>query len=363
MPTGLRGHGLLKSHAHPKRWAWHPKKTRPMDALHFIEKSAKSKPQPIYVLHGDEAFLKRQSLTALDALLLGEADPEFARIAIPGATAEWSAVRSELDTLPFLSPCRVVVIDQADPFVTNYRVVLEKYVAAPSKNGVLILDVKLWPSNTKLAKLVPDAGTIVCKSPRPQDLPRWAVGWAKTGHGKKLETDAAGWLIDLAGPDMGLLDQEIAKLAVYVGNRPTIAREDVDQMVGRGRAAETFKIFDAIGAGKPAEALAILNRLKEQGEEPLAVLGAFSWQLRKLAHAGRLNRAGRPLGAAITEAGIQPWARDRAEAQLRHLGQRRLDKLFDWLIEANLGMKSTGALPDQILLERLLVRLARPRVS
>jgi DNA polymerase-3 subunit delta len=135
----------------------------------------------------------------------------------------------------------------------------------------------------------------------------------------------------------------------------------VDQLVGRGRAAETFKIFDAIGAGKPAEALSILSRLKEQGEEPLGILGAFSWQLRKLAQAARLRRAGKPLATAINEAGFQPWARDRAEQQLQHLGRRRLDKLFDWLIEANLGMKSSGELPDQIILERLLVRLARPR--
>src|SRR5947209_4201094 len=153
-----------------------------MDALPFIEKAAKSKPQPVYVLTGDEAFLKRQALAALDSLLLGDADAEFARTVYPGVTAVWSTVRSELDTLPFLSPRRVVVIDQADPFVTNVRQVLEKYVAAPAKNGVLILDVKTWPSNTKLAKAVPDSATIVCKSPRPQDLPRWAVNRAKNTY-------------------------------------------------------------------------------------------------------------------------------------------------------------------------------------
>src|SRR5205085_9202920 len=126
---------------------------------------------------------------------------EFARTVIPGATAEWSAIRGELDTLPFLSPRRVVVIDQADPFVTNNRPTLEKYVAAPAKNGVLILDVKTWPSNTKLAKLVPEAATIVCKPARTPDLPRWATNRAKSAHGKKLDADAPAWLIELAGPE------------------------------------------------------------------------------------------------------------------------------------------------------------------
>src|SRR5438034_120500 len=146
-----------------------------MDALAFLDKAAKAKPQPVYVLAGDEAFLKRHALAALDTVLLGDADPDFARTVHPGATADWSAVRADLDTLPFLSPRRVVVIDQADPFVTKYRPALEKYAAQPAKTGVLVLDVKTWPATTKLAKLVPDAATIMCRAPRPQDAARWAA--------------------------------------------------------------------------------------------------------------------------------------------------------------------------------------------
>src|SRR5262245_45345268 len=113
-----------------------------MDALTFLDKAGKSKPQPVYVLAGDEAFLKRQALDALQALLLGDADPAFACTTYPGPTADWSTVRADLDTVPFLGPRRVVVIEQADPFITRHRPTLEKYVAQPSRSGVLVLDVK-----------------------------------------------------------------------------------------------------------------------------------------------------------------------------------------------------------------------------
>src|SRR5947209_19569531 len=101
-----------------------------MDALTFLDKAAKSKPQPLYVLTGDEAFLKRQALDALEKLLLGDADPSLAWSVLP-VTADWSTARAELDTLPFLSPRRVVVVEQADPFVTRHRAALEKYVGQP----------------------------------------------------------------------------------------------------------------------------------------------------------------------------------------------------------------------------------------
>jgi hypothetical protein len=46
---------------------------------------------------------------------------------------------------------------------------------------------------------------------------------------------------------------------------------------------------------------------------------------------------------------------------MRHLGRRRLDRLYDWLLETDQGMKGGSALPPPVLLERLVVRLARAR--
>jgi DNA polymerase-3 subunit delta len=157
---------------------------------------------------------------------------------------------------------------------------------------------------------------------------------------------------------MGQLDQELAKLASYVGAAKKIDTADVDVLVGRGHSASAFKIFDAIGASKPAEALAILDSLFDQGEEPIRILGAFSMQLRRLAQAARLSERGIPSGAALAQAGVPPFALRDAEQQLRHLGTRRAGKIYDWLLEADLGMKGSSSLTPRTLLERLIVRLA-----
>ena len=42
-----------------------------MDSLVFLEKACRSPVQPVYVVHGDELFLKRQVLTALRTHVLG----------------------------------------------------------------------------------------------------------------------------------------------------------------------------------------------------------------------------------------------------------------------------------------------------
>jgi DNA polymerase-3 subunit delta len=120
-----------------------------------------------------------------------------------------------------------------------------------------------------------------------------------------------------------------------------------------------WTIFDAIGAGETGEALAVLDRLFDQGNAPQATLGAFSYQMRMLARAARLHAQGNPLPAALAEAGVPQWRSEKVQAQMRHLGRRRLARLYEWLLEVDLGMKGASQLPEKVLFERLIVRLAR----
>src|SRR2546428_7311977 len=290
-----------------------------MDSLVFLQKSDKQKPQPVYVLHGEEDFLKRQVLTALRALVLEPEDDTFGLSAYSGDKATFAEVNDELQTLPFAGSRRMIVVDNADPFVTKFRPMLEKYVAQPAATGVLVLDVKTWLGNTRLAKMVNSDVTIVCKPPPAYQLSNWCVQWAASQYGKQLVAGAASLLVDLIGPEMGQLDQELKKLAIYVGTAKRIDSADVDKLVGSSRAENMWKIFDAIGSGQSAQALDILERLFDQGEEPMRILGAFSMQLRRLAQVARLTQQGKPVSVALSQAGVPPFAQKGAEQQLRHL--------------------------------------------
>jgi DNA polymerase-3 subunit delta len=336
-----------------------------MDALAFLK--AKSHPrQPVYALIGDEAFLKRHARQRVVAAALGDGDPAFAVSAYAGDKLDFSTARNELETLPFLGPCRVVVVEGADDFVSDNRPALEAYAAKPSSVGVLVLEVSSFPENTKLAKALPDAAKIVCKAPpayNAHELLPWCAEWCRTAYKKKLAPDAAELLLELTGTSMGTLDGELDKLAVAVGDRPEIAAADVDRFVGRSRAADVFRILDEIGNGRPGEALSVLEELFSEGEDPMAIIGPLTPSLRKLALVGKLLGERVAKGPAMDAAGVPRFApiREKFERQLKHLGQRRLAKLTDWLVEINLGLKGGSALPERVQVERFIVMLARPR--
>lgn len=332
-----------------------------MDALQFIEKATKSKRQPIYVLYGEEAFLKRRCREIIVKNVLGDADPEFAISTFTGDKLDISTVRNDLETLPFFATVRIVVVEQADPFVSEHREGLERYAEKPSSVGVLILDVKTFPATTRLAKALPDPAKLECKTPAEHRVPQWCTQWCKLGHGKDLNPDACTMLLELVGSSMGLLDQELEKLATAIGSRPTIMPDDVDKLVGRSRAADVFQIMNAIGDKQPAQALEILKQLFDEGEDALAILGPLTYQLRKLAAVGRHVREKLSFGQAMDAAGVPNWpkARIAAERQLKHLGMARVERLTDWLLELNLGLKGDSQLSPRLQLERLIVKLAR----
>jgi DNA polymerase-3 subunit delta len=256
-----------------------------------------------------------------------------------------------------------VIVDNADPFVTAHRKELEAYAEKPSSSGVLILSVKSMPASTKLAKLIEKSGLIIdCKSPDERDLPRWLVELARTQSHAKLEPDAAQLLVELVGPEIGLLASEVEKLAVYVGDRKRIQREDVSAMVGAGRVEKIWTIIDDASTGKGAEALADLDLLLASGEHPIKILAAMTSSLQKVHHSGQLRRARVDLRDACQVAGITyPAAIEKTGRQHTHLGPSRVDRLPKLLLEADLDLKGNSQLPPEVILERLVVALSQKR--
>ena len=333
-----------------------------MHAFEFLRSAGKVDTRPIYAVSGDDAYLRDESLKRIVRQALGAEADDFAVSRFAGDQASLPDVFDELRTLPFLAKCRVVIVDGADPFVTAHRKELEAYAERPASSGVLLLSVKSWPGNTKLAKLVEKVGLAVdCKAPDERELPAWLVQQAKHEAKAKLEDDAARLLVELVGPEVGLLASEVEKLAVYVGERGVIRREDVARMVGAGRVETIWRTIDAATTGQPGEALADLDHLLGAGEHPIRLIAGMASSLQKVHHAGQLRRARVELRDACQRAGIYPGAAEKTGRQHAHLGPGRVERLPGLLLQADLDLKGDSQLPPRVVLERLVVQLARPR--
>ena len=127
----------------------------------------------VNVVFGDESFLKRQVLLKLREKVLAGEEADFSLTTFEGRSVQLRDVLEELATLAMFGARRLVVVEEADEFVTRYRGQLEDYVARPAEKAVLVLEVKTWPSNTRLYKAVDAGGLMVaCEAPAATRLPR-----------------------------------------------------------------------------------------------------------------------------------------------------------------------------------------------
>jgi DNA polymerase-3 subunit delta len=335
-----------------------------MNALDWLRDDFERPIRPVYAVFGNDAYLIREAIGGVvGAVFPGEAN-DAAISRFPGATTQLATVLDEVCTLPFFSRRRLVVVEDADPFVTKFRKDLEAYVENPSESGILLLQTKQWLATTILAKLVDKAGLAIdCSSPREKDLAPWLTRLARTRHNAELDADAAHLLVELVGPEAGVLASEVEKLAVYAGESQRIEREDIAKLVGAGRVETIWKTLDAALAGQGRLALEHLDQLVAAGEDPVPLLAAMSANLLKLHHAGHLRAARLDLAEACRLANIPPFAVQKTAKQHAHLGPSRVGQLPAMLLRADLDIKGGSTLEPRVVLEILLVRLALPRAD
>jgi DNA polymerase-3 subunit delta len=352
-------------------------------AFEFLDSSVQGKLPRACAVFGDDVFLKRLMLTELRRRVLGENhDLPTTIYDCQERLLEWRDVADELATPSLFGggEPRLVILESADAFVSAHRQKLEDYAAKPRSTAVLILEVDEWPANTRLYKALDQNGLqIDCRPPQKAGkskeideaaITKWIVAWGKSQHRITLTADAAQHLLDLTGPVFGLLDQNLAKLAVLVPAEAKATAEHVQEIIGGWRSKSIWDLVDSAAAGEARDALVQLDRLLHSGEHPLALVGSLSWALRRYAAATRIfqqaERAGQRIAIreALTQAGVRDWpfgALAAAEKRLLQLGRHRAGRLYRWLLELDLALKGSHSQEDRSrwALEQFILRMAK----
>src|SRR5688572_20834533 len=101
-----------------------------VDALSYLSQPAKHPAAAVCVVFGEEAFLKRLAIAEIRRHVLGGDEGEFSLTRFDGSAVAMREVMDELSTVAlFGGGQRLIVIDDADDFVSVHRPELEDYVA------------------------------------------------------------------------------------------------------------------------------------------------------------------------------------------------------------------------------------------
>jgi len=185
---------------------------------------------PVYYLHGDEDVLKDEAVREIADRVLDPSLRAFNLDQPDTAGLDAERLHALLNTPPMLAERRVVVLRGVHQLRRKSRArdALLRYLAAPSPDTVLVM---VDPAKEKPADDFPATATTV-KLDRlaPERVLRWIAHRADP-LGLTLADEAAAHLASALDHELGVIAQELDKLAVAVSGRP-VTRADVEGLIG-----------------------------------------------------------------------------------------------------------------------------------
>lgn len=250
------------------------------------------------VIYGSEEMLKQQHMLELRAAL-SEAHGELQLFDFDGEQASLSDVLDEVRSYGLMQQHKLVVVDNADQFVSNHREALTRYAQAPVDHATLCFRSVKWNAGN-LDKLIQQHGAIIkCEPLKPDEAARWLVTRATEQHQRKLEDKVAHLLVQRLGSDLLRLDSELGKLAVLAEPGKPIPQALVEQLVGRSGDEEAWKVQEDIlrsllnKPGQGPTAVQIVREMIDIHGQPKELVTYFVADLlRKLFTAAAMKRQG-----------------------------------------------------------------------
>src|SRR4051812_42023320 len=112
-----------------------------MHATEYLKNPSEHVVGPVVAVYGAELFLKHEAIREVTRQVLGEGEDDAGAVRFPGDRSDLKTVIDALRTVSMWAPRQLVIVEDADEFVTENRPALEKYLDKPAKKGVLVLEV------------------------------------------------------------------------------------------------------------------------------------------------------------------------------------------------------------------------------
>lgn len=312
-----------------------------------------------YLIYGREHMLLEEAVGRLRARLAEQGDLDFNYDVFRGDADEPETIVSAAQTLPFMSERRLVVVRDVHLMPADAQRVLADYVANPSPETCLVLVAEKMTKSSVLYKAVEKAGGTIheYEAPRKSEYPSW-IRARLAEHGKSVTPAAAGRIFEVIGEDLGRLQNEIEKLALYYDDKAQLDTDDVDEVLSATTQASIFELTDSLGNRNARKALQTLEKLVGRNEPVTAIYHMVVKHMRMLlATKALVERGVTNSGAIARELRLIPFVAGKYREQSRNFTDEQLRKIQRQLVDIDFRVKS-GRAELRIALEQFVVRIA-----
>jgi len=333
------------------------------DAASLRRDLAAGKTAPVYLLHGEEAFLKEEAAARIRKVALGEGGAEalpWSMTVLEGGTATLAEILDAARTLPMLSPRRLVVVKEAEKIREADADPLKEYLKNPSPTTCLVFIAGAGKPDFRRAvfrALQEGAAAVEFPALKGASASKWIRERVRE-RDAQIDPEALAFLEAHLGSDLFRIDQELSKVLDFLAPSRKITAVALGEILGAAAAGSIFELAERVGAGEDAEAVRLLRGILADGEEPARLLFLIARQVRILILGKSLLRQGHRGKDLARALGVPPYPSilEKVQRLISRFPENAGPPSMRRILEADRAIKG-GVGKGPAILERLVLDL------
>lgn len=306
----------------------------------------------LYLLYGEEAYLRRQYRDRLKEALIGDDDMNYHYY--EGKNISIGEVIDQAETLPFFSEKRLIVIENSGLLKSGGEQLAEYLADFPQTTYFLLVESQI-DKRSKLYKTIASKGCCVEFAIQDEEtLKRWILGMMKKEN-KKISQRDLNLLLEKTGTDMENIRKETEKLFCYCLDKEIISGQDIEEICTKQIGNHIFDMVSAIAEGKQEKALNLYYELLAQKEPPMRILFLIARQFNLLYQVKELRGKGYQNKVIGEKVGLPGFIAGKYCTQASRFKAEELRDALEACVEAEEAIK-TGRMNDNMSVEILIIK-------
>ena len=260
---------------------------------------------PIYVVAGEEPLLIQETLDAIRRAARKAGYDEREVLDVERGF-QWQKVVDSCASMSLFATRRLIEVRMTATPDDDGRKTLQALAARPPQDVLLLVICGALDKRQREAawfRALDGAGvSVYAWGIKSEEFSGWIEARLRAA-GVQAEPEAVRLLAERTEGNLLAAQQDIEKLKLLFPDQ-TVTVERLAEAVADSSRFEAFDLNDRVLDGDAVGAVRSLDRMREEGLNPLEVLGALAWSLRQLAKAAVHYARLRDAGAACEAAGI-----------------------------------------------------------
>lgn len=310
----------------------------------------------LYLLYGEEAYLRRQYRDNLRKALVPEDDTMNCSV-YSGKDINAGEVVDMAGTMPFFAERRVILIENSGWFKTGNEQITTLVKAIPETTCMIFVEEEV-DKRGKLFKAVTANGcAALCEMQDEATLKKWVMGLLKKEN-KLITPDALNLLLDKTGTNMENIRREVEKLVCYKYYDEGITAADVEELCIVQIQNQIFDMVEAVAQKRQKQALSMYYNLLALKEAPMKILALIARQFNMLLQVKEMKAKGYQESEIARQTGLNPYfLKKKYIPQAAQFRLPQLEAALRTCVEAEENVK-TGRMPDVLSVELIIVGLS-----